>query len=283
MKSGIIWMLHRVAPKQSENYFKLDKSIRISPEFLEQQIIKAKEKGYKFISLDTFLANKHQAVDGSKNIVVTIDDGFRDIYLYAFPIFKKHQVPFTFYVSSDLIKYGCDKCNLPEMDGIIIISDIISARQSLNIMGNRILCKTQKQKDKAFGLIWKNFSEQKKKTNSSGREILCSILKEENINFDYYFHEYVCQPEELREMAQSDLCTIGSHGKSHQALPIIQSEKFLEAEFLESLSAIEAWIGKKIYHFSYPYGQYNELVKSYAQKYYTSAVTIAPPRNFKQI
>ncbi len=37
------------------------------------------------------------------SIVITVDDGYEDFYLYAFPILKKYQVPATVYVTTDFI------------------------------------------------------------------------------------------------------------------------------------------------------------------------------------
>ena len=71
--------------------------LKISPEFLEKFIIDCKSKGYDFISLDELfliLKNKQKV---SKKIIFTIDDGYKDNYTHAYPIFKKYKVPFTIY------------------------------------------------------------------------------------------------------------------------------------------------------------------------------------------
>lgn len=283
MKNGIIWMLHRVAPDNAtNNIFKIDNSLRISPEFLECQIIKAKQQGYQFVSLDTFLTNKHKKNPGSKTITITIDDGFRDIYLYAFPIFKRHQIPFTFYIASDLIKYGFDKCNQPEMDGIPLLMNILSSKQKIKVKNKEYDISTAQRKQKVFGIIWKEYKNIKKAANRSGRKIIADFLPEEEIDFNQNFKQYVCHLSELKEMAKSELCTIGSHGKTHTPLTGITEEKQLEEEFSKSRTEIEKWIGKKVLHFSYPYGQYNEKSKSYAQKYYQSAVSIKIPKETRR-
>ncbi len=38
-----------------------------------------------------------------KSIVITIDDAYSSVYNYAWPIFKKHKLPFTLFVSTDVI------------------------------------------------------------------------------------------------------------------------------------------------------------------------------------
>ena len=136
---GALWMLHRVAPDRPETVFqKVDQETRITPEYLEKLIVEAKEAGYRFLSLDQFLANKHAGKGSEKDIVVTIDDGYRDIYQYAWPIFEKHQVPFVFYVASDFIQFGFEHCKRPELDAaswrwilFIIIKTLKSAERNI--------------------------------------------------------------------------------------------------------------------------------------------------------
>ena len=40
-----------------------------------------------------------------RSIVITIDDAYSSVYKYAWPIFKKHSLPFTLFVSTD-VKIG---------------------------------------------------------------------------------------------------------------------------------------------------------------------------------
>ena len=38
-----------------------------------------------------------------RSVVITIDDAYSSVYKYAWPIFKKHNLPFTLFVSTDVI------------------------------------------------------------------------------------------------------------------------------------------------------------------------------------
>ena len=38
-----------------------------------------------------------------KSVVITIDDAYSSVYNYAWPIFKKHNLPFTLFISTDVI------------------------------------------------------------------------------------------------------------------------------------------------------------------------------------
>ena len=281
---GIIWMLHRVAPAlESHTCFFIDKWFRISPDYLDQIISMALGKGYRFVSLDQFLINKKARKGSRKDIVITIDDGWHDIYQYAYPIFKKYNIPFTFYVATDLIQFGFDGCSLPEMDGTAILMDLIGARDRVMLRGREWDCRSDKQKQDMFDYIWNLFEEERRITQVPGRAILDSLLTPSEIDFEKYKAEYVCSVEILRAMAKDPLCTIGSHAKSHLKLTEIVSDGALEDEFLKSKHILEEWLGIDIRHFCYPYGKYNGRVIDMARSSYQSAVAIFVPEHYSHI
>lgn len=278
---GAIWMLHRVAPNRKETEFqKVDKETRITPDYLEQLIIEAKATGHRFVSLDEFLANKHRGKGSEQDIVVTIDDGFRDIYQYAWPVFEKYQVPFVFYVASDFIQFGFDRCKRPELDGGQLAMDIIFHNQNFEIGGKKYPAKTLEEKAACFNALWKKFKRIKRfKPWISGRKLLQDLLPGYAMDFEKYKAEYVCSPAELREMNQSPLCTIGSHAKSHIPLYKIFLRINLRRELIESQQYLEKILGEKVEHFSYPYGSYCKQVDSMVRKYYKSAAAVGSVKN----
>lgn len=273
---GALWMLHRVAPDRPETVFqKVDQETRITPEYLEKLIVEAKESGYRFLSLDQFLANKHAGKGSEKDIVVTIDDGYRDIYQYAWPIFEKHQVPFVFYVASDFIQFGFEHCKRPELDGGQLAMDIIYHHQNFEIGGKKYPAASLEEKAACFNALWKKFKRIKRfKPWASGRKLLQNLLPGYEMDFAKYKAEYVCSPEELREMNRSPLCTIGSHAKSHTPLFKIFLRTHLRRELSESQQFLEKVLGEKVEHFSYPYGSYCKKVDGLVRRYYKSAAAV---------
>lgn len=104
---GEVWELHRVTPERSQDarYAPYD----ITPERLESLIVDYKKRGYIFVSINDIrnriltLTTWHKAMSASKCVAVTMDDGYMDNYEYAYPIFKKYNVPFCIYVSTGYI------------------------------------------------------------------------------------------------------------------------------------------------------------------------------------
>ena len=94
-------MLHRVNEFENDKIFP-NENLKVSPEFLDKFICSLKSNGYKLISIEELLLNLHLKKKIKKQIVFTLDDGYLDNYLNAYPIFK-HNVPFTIYICSGLI------------------------------------------------------------------------------------------------------------------------------------------------------------------------------------
>lgn len=107
---GEVWELHRVTPNRSHDkrYAPYD----ITPQRLESLIVDYQQRGYSFVSIDEIgtrlqtMTTWCKAIRASKCIAITLDDGYRDNYEIAYPIFKKYNVPFCIYVATGYI----DKC-----------------------------------------------------------------------------------------------------------------------------------------------------------------------------
>ena len=72
-------------------------------QFLEHinELIKPK---YKVISIEKALqAINNIELTKDRSVVITIDDAYSSVYKYAWPIFKKYNLPFTLFVSTDVI------------------------------------------------------------------------------------------------------------------------------------------------------------------------------------
>src|SRR5437868_5123786 len=89
---GQILMFHRVLPESGKLRIHNHKSLEVSPDHLENIILYFKKLDYDFISLDELSSRKKKP--RKKFVVFTFDDGYVDNYTYAYPIFKKHNVPF---------------------------------------------------------------------------------------------------------------------------------------------------------------------------------------------
>lgn len=242
--TGLVYMLHHVDDINPQG-IPGNQCLKVSPTFLEKIIIKYKKDGFGFISLDDLYdiisLRKHSQ---RPFVAFTLDDGYLDNYTKAFPIFKKYQVPFTIFVATDLI----DKKAILWWD---VIEDLIlSHDEIITNDGNKYSCYTEKQRKETFNLL---------------REKILSLnqvnLEEElRLMFDRYDIDWYSSIKEkgmswkqIKELSESSLCTIGGHTVTHSSLRLL-SDDDVRKEIKEGVARIEAVTGKKVEHFSYPYG-----------------------------
>ena len=59
---------------------------------------------YNVINIEQALeAINNKKLVKDRSVVITIDDAYSSVFNYAWPIFKKHNIPFTLFVSTDVI------------------------------------------------------------------------------------------------------------------------------------------------------------------------------------
>ena len=96
---GVIFTLHSVTP-DPVRAFEPNRILKITPDFLATAIVTARRRGYDIVSLDEAVA-RVQSGHPRPFACFTLDDGYRDNRDHAYPVFKKHNVPFTIYVPAD--------------------------------------------------------------------------------------------------------------------------------------------------------------------------------------
>lgn len=120
------------------------------------------------------------------------------------------------------------------------------------------------------------------------------ILKEMGIPFTIFVNvslldkEGFISKDNLIEMAQCELCTIGSHGINHGEYASLTKEQAIK-ELEDSQKELESIIGKPVELFAYPYGSYyacgysnkHLACKVYKYAFGTVASPIPNPSIFK--
>lgn len=270
--NGTIWTFHRISPARDEakiHFF--DNNYNVYPDVLEYYIVRSLAQNYRFLSLSEFLKNKQNKTGSEKDICITIDDGGKDIYTYAFPIFKKYNIPFTFFVNVGFINEGFQSCNFPEFEATQLFFDYINSKNTIKLDSETIKTSTIKEKQDAFFKLW-NYYTQQRELGVEPIKIIETITQTP-FDFENYHKKYACTWEDIINLSKDSLCTIGSHCVHHNKL-IDLNETDLEKELKESRDYLSEKIKKPIDYISYPYGLHNDLVVNVTQKYYKAACAI---------
>lgn len=241
---GLVYMLHHVEDINPQGILG-NQCLKVSPAFLEKIIIKYKKKGFDFISLDDLydlISSRNQPQ--RPFVAFTLDDGYLDNYTNAFPIFKKYQVPFAIFVATDFI----DKKAILWWD---VIEDLVlSHDQIITNDGSEYSCYTEKQKHETFNLLRERIM---LLNQASIEEELRVMYNRYDIDWHSPIKEKGLSWEQIKELSDNPLCTIGGHTVTHSSLRLL-SDDDVRKEIKEGAEKIETIIGKKVEHFSYPFG-----------------------------
>ncbi len=100
------WLSPRyVVPVLMYHHFGYEKnSLFVTPENFTRQMAYLKNKGYDVLPLDALVEGiKNNKRFRHKTVVITIDDGYKDNYTYAYPVLKKYDFPATIFIIADFI------------------------------------------------------------------------------------------------------------------------------------------------------------------------------------
>ena len=245
---GVVFMLHRVC-KRIDGHLPNNEELKISPTFLERTIIKYKNAGFTFLSLDQL----YEEISGNGCIdkpfvCFTMDDGYLDNFENAYPIFKKHQVPFAIFVATDF----------PDNKAILwwyVIEELILNRTRILLSdGSKYTCRTFQEK-------WDTFRYIREKVLLLNQSNLVNELNElfANYQLDWFapIQNLSMNWEQVKTLTLEPLCTIGGHTVSHVALNKLSMIE-LDREITNGMSIIKSNTGYEPKYFAYPYGSEKE-------------------------
>ncbi len=246
---GAIFMLHHIRPGGGlEDGFAPNSGLEITPEFLDAVISHAAAQGYELVSMDTAVERiRHGNPSDRPFAVFTIDDGYRDNYEYAWPVFQKHDCPFTIFISPAITDGTCELW-WRGLEAVIagtphLSLDVAPLQMELDTASDA-------QKSAAFEkLYWpvRNLPEHQQ------RAWIRSFCWAHGVNIDALCRAEAMNWDELRDIAADPLCTIGAHTVHHYAVARLEADEVIrEAE--QSRDRIEAELGIRPTLFAYPYG-----------------------------
>jgi peptidoglycan/xylan/chitin deacetylase (PgdA/CDA1 family) len=249
---GAIVMLHQVLPG-APKAFEPNRILRITPEFLDQTIRQVIESGYEIISLDEVaqrLANRgltNREPSTRPFVCFTLDDGYRDNLVHAYPVFRRYGVPFTIYIPTDYIDGNGELWWLALEQALAALDHVdVSAEGGPAAM--RLACASSR--DRAYHAIywWLRGIDE-----TVARRIVRDLCRSAGVSVDGLCRELIMTWDELRAMAADPLVTIGAHTRRHYALARL-GDGAARAEMVEGLARLERELGRKVRHFSYPFG-----------------------------
>ena len=243
---GIVFMLHRVDEWEEGKLFS-NENMKVTPNTLEKQLVKIKETHtiIPITEIKNYLTTKHK----KPFAVFTMDDGYKDNYVKALPIFEKAHIPFTIFLTTDF----------PDKKAILwwyVLEDLVlNNREIILSNGKYFSCITLADKEKAFLDIRLEILALNQENLHSELNALFSPY---NIDWFAKNDELCLSWNEVEILNKHPLVTIGGHTKHHYNLKSLQTQEQVKDEIQAGL-VILAGHNIKTSVFAYPFGSPNEV------------------------
>ncbi len=243
---GVIFTLHNVRPEPPEP-FEPNRILKITPEFLETAIETVQKAGYDIVSLDE--AVRRMRADGPVRPFAsfTFDDGYRDNRDFAYPIFKRRNLPLAIYIPTD---YPDGKGELWWLVLEAAIRKANEVRVELDGVARTFEARTSGEKNRAFDAIYWSL---RRRPESELRATVRKIAEQAGYDSSALCRDLIMDWDELRALAADPLVTIGAHTRRHVAVAKLPEDE-ARAEIADSVARIERELKRPCRHFSFPYG-----------------------------
>jgi len=262
----LVLTYHCFLPEDSDSRRYIQSGMVISPKIFDEQLRFLKRK-FTVVPLETLaLALKSGAAVPRNALALTIDDGWRDNYIHAFPIIKKQRVPVTIFLTADYI--GGDRMLWFYRAKKIIAESGLSRAQLENYLNRYGAGETSGgsrqslvsdyaagDNDPADWLIGRL----KELSPHTINSLLQKIAEDAGIMESELSGESLMMTwGELREMAAAGV-DFGSHGCTHRILTNLQKDE-IEHELVDSRNKIRENLEIEAKAFSYPNGDFDSTV-----------------------
>ncbi len=260
---------HRVVDRlNASNGFTLP-AMEISTMMLERHLDWLSRR-FRIVSLDD-LATELEKPRSQPLATLTFDDGYRDVYDYAFPLLRRKGIPAAIFVITDLI--GSKRVPMHEK----LHALLVGATQQSRSMPDAVATAVGDQKIDPDPFSLTRFLLQHL-PQAHVQRVIDEL--EDSVDIGETWQETI-QPlswEMLKEMRSAGM-TIGSHTRSHPFLTN-ESEESIADEAQSSRRELERRLGVEARCFAYPGGAFDSrVVETVAAAGYAYAFTICRHRD----
>jgi peptidoglycan/xylan/chitin deacetylase (PgdA/CDA1 family) len=244
---GAILTLHHVRPPRPDR-FQPNRLLEVTPAFLDDVVRYLRRSGLDIVSLDEMYRRLVEQDFRRRFVCMTIDDGYRDTLQWAYPLLKKHGVPFCVYIPT----------SFPDRLGELwwlAVEAVVARNKRIDLLidGRQqgFDCSSVADKKHLFEQLYGWL--RSLKTEEELRHAVRDLSARYHVDIAAFCDELCMNWEELARLADDPLVTIGAHSVNHVMLAKVP-ERTARSEIEMSRTVIGAALGKRPEHFSYPVG-----------------------------
>jgi peptidoglycan/xylan/chitin deacetylase (PgdA/CDA1 family) len=244
---GAILALHHVRPPRPDR-FQPNRLHEVTPQFLARLVRGLRRSGLEFVGLDEMYRRMVDGDFAKRFVCLTFDDAYRDTLRFAYPVLKDAGVPFAIYVPT----------SFPDRLGELwwlALEAVIARNNRIGLVidgrDRKFDCRTVAEKQTLYHVLYWWLRD--RSTESEMRDIVRRLAAFYQVDVRAFCAEQCMDWGELAQLAADPLVTIGAHTVNHPILLRLPKEA-ARSEMDLSRSVIEAALGRKPAHLSYPFG-----------------------------
>lgn len=243
---GVILMLHRVSDWEIGKLFQ-NENMKVSPGRLESFIL-SHQDNYDFIRLEDVPA-RLRSPQQKKFMVFTMDDGYKDNLTEALPVFRKHKVPFTIFITTDF----------PDKQALLwwyMLEDLLLSHDTITLEnGETYPARTEEEKTQSFTLLRRLILSL---NQENLQEEIERLFKNYPIDWVALCNQLCLSWEDIEELRREPLVTIGAHTQHHRNLKQLPSSDAVKQEVMNGWHLLAQKARLQASVFAYPFGSTNE-------------------------
>jgi peptidoglycan/xylan/chitin deacetylase (PgdA/CDA1 family) len=245
---GSILTLHHVRPARPEA-FQPNRLLEVTPKFLEGLVRRLARARIDVVSLDEMHRRFIEGDFRRRFVCLTFDDGYKDFLRWAYPVLRKHKLPFAMYIAT----------SFPDRLGElwwIALEAVIAQNRRIGMVVNGddryFECATVRQKRELYDEVYRYLRSMK--TEEEVRRVVRDLCACYRVDVASFCRDLCMDWAEIVDLAADPLCTIGAHTVNHMMLRKVPSDATVRAEMEMSRAVLEAALGKRPDHLAYPVG-----------------------------
>jgi len=244
----IFLTLHRVTDGVRKNPV-FNEFLHISVERLEALILHLKTLDAVFLPGDRLEGGED---DNRLRVHLTLDDGYKDNLINALPLFEKHNIPFTLFLTT----------GIPDRVAVLwwyLLEEIFDKGQHLKISQFNIDINTarldKEKQGEAFEFLQSFFLE----NYAAFKEMIDEALVKTGTDCKAFLDENGLDWNEVRTLHANPLCTIGNHTHHHFCMSKLSRQQAAE-EIETAQQRIIAETGTSPRALAFPFGAKDDII-----------------------
>ena len=208
---GAILTLHHVRPARPRGGFAPNGLLEIEPAFLDAALARARALGFELVALDEAVRRLGEA-DSRPFLALTFDDGYRDLAEHALPVLRRHEAPFTAFITAGFAERTA-RLWWVELEEAVRASARVQVRIDDELV--ELASADAAEKTKAYrSLYWRLRLGPEERLLAA----IAELAAQAGVDSAGLVAERCLDWDGVRALAREPLCTLGAHTCTHPML-----------------------------------------------------------------